>query len=125
VRGCDIAGCTHKHHGHGLCNNHLRLLYRNGDPNVRLMGEFGKGCINTKGYRILCVGGKQLKEHRYVMEQFLGRKLLPTENIHHKNGVRDDNRIENLELWSTMQPSGKRPEDLVAFAKEILKQYDS
>jgi hypothetical protein len=62
-------------------------------------------------------------EHILMMEQVLGRRLHPDESVHHRNGVRDDNRAENLELWVRAQPSGIRAENAVAWAREILDRY--
>jgi len=62
-------------------------------------------------------------EHRIVLEREIGRELLPHESAHHKNGQRDDNRPENLELWSKAQPAGQRVEDKVTWAVELLKLY--
>lgn len=74
--------------------------------------------------RHLTNGERMVGEHRLVMALHLDRALLPHENVHHVNGDRLDNRIENLELWSTWQPRGQKISDKVDYAKEILRLYE-
>jgi hypothetical protein len=104
------------------------VRHRNGDlldnrvENL-VVEQVGQGWTDSNGYRRICVSSETVFEHRYVMESVLGRELLTTESVHHKNSVRSDNRPDNLELWTSSQPAGQRVEDKVAWAKEILALY--
>ena len=60
-------------------------------------------------------------EHRILMEEKIGRRLAPGETVHHMNGFRDDNRVENLELWFN-QPYGQRIPDLIDYLVKFHKE---
>jgi len=81
------------------------------------------GHIHHSGYRIIRVDGKPIEEHRHVMQQRLGRKLVKGENVHHINGQRADNRDENLELWVTPQCKGQRVSDAIDWMKGYLELH--
>lgn len=105
----------------GRNSNGFCIVCNTGSNNQNFKG----GWINSDGYRVRGHNGRSILEHRLVMQEHLGRDLLPDENVHHINGDRTDNSIKNLELWSTSQPCGQRVVDKIAWAKMILERYDT
>lgn len=117
----------------GYCRYHAKCL-RDGVPfGTRLRTKSGTewwvderwGSVwsNTEGYVYAKTPSGRRLLHRLVMEHAIGRALTKAETVHHVNGQRDDNRLENLELWSKSQPPGQRVIDKVRWALELLEQY--
>ena len=131
--GCAIGGCQGVMRARGYCQSHYSKWRRHGDPLFQSTPE-----TRRKRSRQAEKGGYvriykpehpnarkdgYVSEHTLVMAEAIGRPLTATENVHHRNGVRDDNRKENLELWNKCQPSGKRARDLIEYANEIRALY--
>jgi hypothetical protein len=107
-------GCLRRENGQKPKPTGMRSPHWNG----------GKHLDKDNGYVKIYVGPYEYQlEHILVMEKQLGRMLLPGEEVHHKNGIRHDNKPKNLELWSTSHPAGQRIDDKTQWAIEWLQQY--
>lgn len=117
---CSVDGCERPRKGRLYCHLHSERLRRTGEVGPAQPTRVRGTVKPTKeGYRRVHIGnGRRVLEHVHVMEQLLGRYLVDGENVHHKNGVKDDNDPSNLELWLVMQPTGQRVEDLMKYIAE-------
>lgn len=126
---CYFEGCERPIYKQGLCSTHRTQLNRGEELHAPRIPK--RRTIASGGYVKVWApdhpnrqGKGWILEHVKVMSEILGRPLVSHENVHHVNGVRDDNRPENLELWSTSQPSGQRVADKVQWAKDFIRLYE-
>lgn len=129
-RTCKVEGCDDAHFGKGWCSKHYTRAARGQSFDMpdrwREGSPIGSTRTNQHGYTEVktAIPATWELQHRHVMEQHIGRQLHEHESVHHKNGIKSDNRIENLELWSTSQPYGQRALDKLAWAREIIAMYE-
>lgn len=128
---CKADDCDKQAKALGLCNRHRRWLEKTGDYNTPISRQgvgYGTGNDGSE-YQWVKIEddpyypNEWIQEHRLVMAHQVGRRLEKFENVHHINGEKKDNRLGNLELWTTSQPSGQRVTDKIAWAIELLERY--
>lgn len=126
---CTVEGCDRKYRSLGLCAMHYQRVRKGKDVGPVGSHFTGRGSATKAGYRRLRkydeTGGKTgwVLIHRKVMADHLGRALLAHETVHHKDGDRENNEIDNLELWSHRHGPGQRVSDRIEFAQSFLTEY--
>lgn len=140
-RHCSVEGCDRTHFSNNFCAKHHQRWFQaqrraNRPTKITSVRRLSSGWLSKSGYRYLVVapntpgahcnqasGQWTIFEHRFVMQGIIGRPLLRRETVHHINGVRSDNRPENLELWAQSHGPGQRTKDMVTWAEEVLARY--
>lgn len=132
---CTVEGCDNAHRANGFCYMHNARVKKYGttDRETSSGRQYGDGKRWHKsphGYIVRfeptnpqAGPNGQVYQHRHVMAGHLERPLKSHENVHHINGNRADNRIDNLELWTSWQPAGQRVSDLLDYARAIIAEY--
>ena len=130
---CSVEGCERPSRSKGLCNMHRIRVKFHGTPGEAAprKGAGGTGSVNKRtGYRYFyrpkhpnASKNGLVAEHVMVMGEMLGRPLRKGESVHHHNGMRSDNRPENLELRTGIHPAGQSVEEMTDFCKRYLAEY--
>lgn len=128
-RLCSVENCDRKHYSKNMCRMHYARKIRTG--NTELKSRNKDWTLNNHGYLYRIESGHiaankvgLIYQHREVMSEILGRPLTNHETVHHKNGVRSDNRPENLELRTSHHGCGQSVRDMIVFCKNYLAIYD-
>ena len=139
-RICEIS-CKNYENSDSLCKKCYNIIFKRKEKGLSIETIDVKNDIlksktrkrkyyDADGYVIILKKGHEnsnklgrIREHIFVMSEFLNRPLTKKETVHHKNGIKNDNRIENLELWSHSHPYGQRIEDKIEWAISFLKEY--
>ena len=123
---CPVCGETFERpHGKSrtYCSRTCAMTGRNRQGQGKSHPE-GTTINHSAGYIQQKRDGVWVMQHRLVMEQVIGRPLTPDERVHHRNGKRDDNRPENLELWTGVGSSKKDPHG-VRLLDKVLDMIES
>ncbi len=135
---CSIARCEKpRAKRRRMCYMHYQRTRRHGDPLTTKNRARGSGSINSEGYvTVVCPaefapmgqgngtnGSRRVLLSRLVMAQHLGRLLYPEETVHHKDGDKLNNRLDNLELRTGAHGKHQSIEDAVAWARTLLERY--
>lgn len=117
---CSIENCgEHWRIIKGFCDKHYQRLKIHGDP-LKTIRDYGAGHLDKQGYKLLSVEGEKILEHRFVMQKFIGRKLKESEIVHHVDGNKLNNSIENLQVMD--RASHAKEHHTKTFRNETHKQ---
>lgn len=127
---CIVKDCCNQTVSRGLCAIHYAYYARSGEIERFPLKtrRRGTGCISKDGYLLIVRDGHQVPEHRWLMETLIGRKLiLHEEDVHHKNGNKLDNRMENLEIISHTVHGRMHmpPKNRICSIKRCNRKHDS